>query len=58
MVGEEREAYKKSDQSVLSHILGIRERMEEMTTVVQDDWKKLRVDRRHGMIRSIPEIKN
>ena len=40
MVREEWEADKKSDQSVLSHILAIRESMEEMTTIVQDNWKK------------------
>ena len=36
MVREEWE----SDRSVLSHILAIRERMKEMTTIVQDFWKK------------------
>ena len=40
VVREEWEAEKKSDQSVLSHILAIRERLEEMTTIVQDNWKK------------------
>ena len=40
MVREEWEADKKSAQSVLSHILAIRERMEEMTTIVHDNWKK------------------
>ena len=40
VVREEWEADKKTDQSVLSHILAIRERMEEMTTIVQDNWKK------------------
>ena len=40
VVREEWEANKENDQSVLSHILAIRERMEEMTTIVQDNWKK------------------
>ena len=40
VVREEWEAEKKSDQSVLSHILAIRERLEEMTAIVQDNWKK------------------
>ena len=40
MVREEWEADMKSDQSVFSHILAIRESMEEMTTIVQDNWKK------------------
>lgn len=37
---EEWEADKKSDQSVLSHILAIRERMEEMSEIVQDNLKE------------------
>ena len=40
VVREEWDADKKSAQSVLSHILAIRERMEEMTTIVHDNWKK------------------
>ena len=40
VVTEEWEAEKKSDQSALSHILAIRERLEEMTAIVQDNWKK------------------
>ena len=37
---EEREAEKRSDESVVSHILAIRERMEEMTEIVSDNLKE------------------
>ena len=40
MLKEEWEAEKHSDQSVVSHILAIRERMDEMTEIVKDNMKE------------------
>ena len=40
MLKEEWEAEKHSDESVVSHILAIRMRMEEMTEIVKDNMKE------------------
>ena len=40
MLKEEWEAEKHSDESVISHILAIRERMEEMSEIVKDNMKE------------------
>ena len=43
---EEWEAEKHSDESVVSHILAIRERMEEMTEIVKDNMKEAQQQQR------------
>ena len=46
MVKEEREAVSKSDESVVSHIMLMRERLERMSTLVQDNLKKAQEDQK------------